>query len=193
MKKLIIVLVIAILGFTPGNAQDIKIGAKAGFNLATLTGDINDAKSRTSFHLGGVVELPVSDTFSVQPELLYSAQGRKSKTDDNEKEKLDYVLVPVMAKFYPIENLKGLSIEAGPQLGFLLSAEGEDNGGTFDLKDETKSIDVGVNFGLGYKMENGVNFSARFNLGISDINDFPDDPDKFKNSVIQISVGYFFY
>ena len=193
MKKLMVATVLTVMSLTTIYAQDIKIGAKAGLNLATLTGDIDNAKSRTSFHIAGVVEIPVSDTFSVQPELHYSAQGRKSSTDNDEKEILDYLNLPVMAKFYPIESLEGLSFEAGPQIGFLLSAKGEDNGQTFDLKDVTKSIDIGLNIGVGYKMENGVNFGARFNLGFTDINDISEDLDKFKNSVFQFSIGYFFY
>ncbi len=58
-----------------------------------------------------------------------------------------------------------------------------------------KGTDFGVNLGLGYKMENGLNFGARYNLGLSDnldVDDFEAEGAEYKNSVIQISVGYFF-
>ncbi len=106
--------------------------------------------------------------------------------------KVDYINVPLMAKFYVGEG--GFSVEAGPQVGFLLSAKVEYDGGEEDVKDLLKSTDFGVNLGLGYKMENGLNFGARYNLGLSNAND-SDDLDggaEYKNSVIQVSVGYFF-
>ena len=188
MKKLMVLLAIGTLGFAPINAQDIKFGAKAGVNFATLQPELTD--SRTSFHLGGMAEIMLSDVFSIQPELLYSAQGAKDQndTDNNEIFKVDYIIVPVMAKYFVLD---GLSIEAGPQLGFLLSAEQEDNGETDDLKDITKSTDIGFAIGASYKFENGLNLGARYYLG-SDVNDISEDPEEFKNRVFQISIGYFF-
>ena len=44
-------------------------------NFATLGGDTEDLDGLTSFHVGGVAEISFSEKFSVQPELLYSAQG----------------------------------------------------------------------------------------------------------------------
>ena len=49
-------------------------------------------------------------------------------------------------------------------------------------------------------MESGLNFGARYNLGLSNFWDLPSDIDpefgisdfKNKNSVIQLSVGYYF-
>ncbi|HZW76961.1 MAG TPA: outer membrane beta-barrel protein [Flavobacteriaceae bacterium] len=65
------------LFITTTQAQEIRLGAKAGVNLSNLI--IKDADPKpdmfTSFHLGGVVEIPITETFSVQPEILYSAQG----------------------------------------------------------------------------------------------------------------------
>ncbi|MGI9550310.1 MAG: porin family protein [Aurantibacter sp.] len=188
MKELFTLLLITTVAFAPLNAQDITIGAKAGLNFATLQPDLNDPKSRTSFHLGGMAEIPINEMFSVQPELLYSSQGVKDESDDDEVVRLNYISLPVLAKYYVIE---ALSIEAGPQFGFLISAEVEDNGETIDIKDDTKSVDVGFAIGAGYKLESGLNFGIRYFLG-SDINDIGEDPEKFKNRVFQISVGYFF-
>ena len=192
MKNLLIFTVIALFGFVPVNAQDINFGAKAGVNFATITGDdVESFSSRTAFHVGFVAEIVISETFSFQPELLYSAQGADWDDDGFEgTTKVDYLNVPLMAKFYVGE---GFSLEAGPQVGFLLSAkdveEGEDD---FDLKDYIKGIDFGVNLGVGYKMEGGLNFGARYNLGLSDANDTDDDSFTLKNSVIQAYVGFFF-
>ncbi len=206
MKKLLFFIAIAVMCFVNLNAQEVKFGVKAGLNLANISGDdTEDLDGRTAFHIGGVAEIMITDKFSFQPELLYSAQGAKSTYEDQfEKEeitiKLDYINLPLMAKYYVAE---GFSIEAGPQIGFLMNSEADyeyidkedpefNESGTEDLKDEIKGIDFGVNLGLGYKLENGLNFGARYNLGLSDLWDIDTGGIKNQNSVIQVSVGYFF-
>ena len=191
MKKLLLIIAVFALVFN-ANAQEIKFGVKAGINFATIAGDeTDDLKSKTTFHIGAVVEIPISDSFSIQPELVYSSQG--AKVDDNISDvelKLDYINLPIMAKFYVSE---GFSLEAGPQVGFLMSSKIEEDGESEDLKNETSGIDFGLNLGLGFKMETGLNFGARYNLGLSNIWDF-EDSDNFKNqnSVLQIFIGFTF-
>ena len=210
MKKLLFT-ALAVVVFSTTNAQDTTFGAKAGLNLSTL--DITDENidSRTAFHLGVTAEIAISEKFSIQPELLYSSQGAKNEDSyedfyvsgtTNTTWKIDYILLPVMAKFYVSE---GLSLEAGPQIGFLASANADtdvtvrdnaaevsvSNSSSTDVKDELKSIDFAFNLGLGYKLDNGLNFAARYNIGLSDINDSESDA-KFKSRVFQLSVGFNF-
>ncbi|MCX2681478.1 porin family protein [Galbibacter sp. EGI 63066] len=203
MKKLLLVAV-ATIGFVfVSQAQEVKFGVKAGINIANLTGADEDIDARTSLHIGGVVEFPFSEKFALQPELLFSSQGAKvSESEEGNsyerKLKLNYLNIPVMAKLY---LTKGFSLEAGPQAGFLLSAKdkweatfGTSESYEDDIKDQLKEIDLSFNFGLGYKLENGLFFSGRYNLGFSDISDFEEegDDDKVKNGVFQLSVGFMF-
>jgi hypothetical protein len=231
MKKSIILMCFLVFAFVLVNAQntDIIFGAKAGLNLASISGDdTDDFDSRTSFHAGAMAEFKISEKFSFQPELLYSGQGAKFENSESgefgsfseEVEiNLDYLNIPLMAKYYITE---GFSLEAGPQVGFLLSAKekyeynerfGDETfseSGEEDIKDFVKNVDFGLSFGLGYKLQNGLNFSARYYLGLSDINDFEESRDvefrdsaelmkvqksqniKNQNNVFQLSVGYFF-
>jgi len=196
MKKLFLT-AIAVVALTTVNAQDIAFGVKAGINFANI--NVSDSDENldgiTSFHFGGTVEFSISETFSIQPELLYSAQGASSEVELDEgfgkaklKLNLDYLNLPIMAKYYVAE---GLSLEAGPQIGFLVKAEAGVEDVSVDIKDDFKSIDFGFNFGAGYKLESGLNFAARYNLGLTDISDDNDDSDsKSKNGVFQLSVGY---
>lgn len=193
MKKLCLIVAAAIFSLTSVYAQgDVKIGAKAGVNFASLTGDDEGLEGKTSFHVGAVVEIPVSDVFSVQPELLFSDQGAKFEENNDVKFNVGYLSVPIMAKYYVAE---GFSLEAGPQVGFLLSAKLKDDNDSEDIKDELKGIDFGLGLGAGYRLDNGLNFNLRYNLGLSNIvDDDSSESDDFelKNSVFQISVGYFF-
>ncbi len=188
MKNYVLIALFLVSCTATSFAQDLNFGAKAGANFANLGSDFEDSKTRTSIHLGGVLEASISDVFSVQPELLYSSQGSNSDLDDDDVLKLDYLTIPILAKYYVAD---ALSIEAGPQIGFLLSAKVEDDGDEIDIKDDTKSIDIGLALGLGYKLDSGINFGARYYFG-SDINDIDEDPDKITNSVFQVFVGYFF-
>ncbi len=180
MKKLMLFAAVAVFGLSNVNAQETSFGVKAGVNFASLGGDDSDGlDGLTSFHVGGVAVIGVSEKFAVQPEVVYSSQGASF---DGEDLQLDYINVPVLAKFYVAE---GFSIEAGPQIGFLMSADADGE----DVKDFFKSTDFSGAIGLGYKMETGLNFAARYNLGLGSIGE--NDVD-WKNNVIQLSVGYNF-
>lgn len=187
MKKVLLATAIAVLGLFNVNAQEIKFGAKAGLNFAFITGDnTKNFDPNTDFHLGVMAEIKISDKFSFQPELIYSGQGADTNIESEGSIALNYLNVPLIGKYYVT---KGLSLEAGPQIGYLLSTKG----GTLDYKDLLKPIDFGVNFGVGYKLDNGLYFNARYNLGLSNINNVDGFTDKNRNGVIQLSIGYFFF
>ena len=190
MKKIILVTVMAIFALTNVNSQDIKFGAKAGLNFSSISGDNTrelDIGITTDFNFGVLAEIPISEKFSFQPELMYSGQGYAGESSDDIIN-LNYLNIPLMGKYYLI---KGFSLEVGPQIGFLLSAKNKDT--DTDIKDAFNTVDFGVNFGLGYKFTNGINFDVRYNLGLSDINNIDGLTDKNKNGVFQLSVGYFFF
>jgi len=184
MKKLFTI-TMALVAFTI-SAQNITFGAKAGLNFASMAGDDADGlDGRTSFHLGVTAEIEMSDTFSIQPELLYSGQGYTA--DGDVTGKVDYINLPIMAKFYVAD---GISLEAGPQIGFLASAKADVDGESTDIKDSLKSTDFALNLGAGYKLDSGLNFGLRYSMGLTDVPD--GDSDGFKHSVLQLSVGYNF-
>lgn len=209
MKKIVLTIA-GVFAMSVLSAQEIKYGAKAGLNLSTFTGDDEDVKSLVGFHIGGFAEFKISDKFSVQPELLYSAQGGEreySYSDEmgfvtgKETIKLGYLNLPVMAKYYVAP---GFSVEAGPQVGFLLSAKNDydyrssffgenlSDSGEIDIKDNLKSIDFGFNFGAGYEFTENIFVQARYNLGLSSINEDSESDIDVKNAVLQVSFGYKF-
>jgi hypothetical protein len=207
MKNLLLISIVVFFIFTSSTAQNIKYGSKIGVNFANITGDeTDDLNTKTFLHAGAVAEIIISDEFSFQGELLYSAQGAKSDYSETIDQvtffytsvNLEYINVPLLAKYYIVE---GLSLEVGPQVGFLLTANREfektDNGeietGEEDILDEIKGMDFGLNFGLAYKVGGGIFLAARYNLGLSNINDVEGSDDlKNQNRVVQVSAGYFF-
>jgi len=209
MKKLLMIALVAGFGFTTAQAQEVKLGAKAGVNFAKLTGDdVEDADGRTGFHIGVLAEIPFAEKWAIQPEILYSQQGLQSKEDffDGEIESkliLDYINIPVMVKYYLTD---ALSVEGGPQFGFRAKAEQEieitgsnDDGdgieGTTDLKDSISGFDAGVGGGLAYQLNNGLFLQARYVIGLTNVNADDDEGafgDDLTNSNLSFSLGYKF-
>lgn len=195
MRKLMIA-AIAVVGISATGLaqQQVKFGPKAGINLATLSGD-NNSELKIGFHIGAVAEIKFNDKFSLQPELLYSTQGAKSKLIEDIKLNSDYINIPIMFKYYLVE---GFSVEAGPQVGFLMKSEMTDGDSSVDMKDYYKSVDFGLGFGLAYDLPQGLFVNARYNLGLSKVGEEQDFGDvtieaaDIKNSVIQIGIGYKF-
>ncbi len=208
MKKLLLSAVFTTLSLVATAQEEaIRFGAKAGVNFASISGDeTDDFKGKTGFHIGAVLEIPLSEKFAFQPELIYSTQGTKNdyseegyefSTNIESTAKLNYLNIPLMAKVYVTQ---GFSIQAGPQIGFLLSAKEEAETTSQDITisaeqdlEDTNGIDLGVNFGLGYQLDMGLFFDGRYNIGTSNIWKTVNGVDfKQKNNVIQLSVGYKF-
>ncbi len=183
MKKLLFVTLLGISAITV-NAQDVAFGIKSGLNVANIRVNNLDADSRLGFHFGGTAELKFGERFSVQPEVLYSQFG--AETSD-EILKIDYISIPIMAKYYVIDKF---SFEAGPQFSFLANDELEviNFNGSAALDPQVNSFDLALNLGMGYQFNGGIFFQARYNLGLTNTQSSPD----VKNGLLQLSLGYTF-
>lgn len=191
MKKILILIIIlfSLSLFAQKSKKDegITFGLKGGLNVSNFAGDIKDNTFRTSVHLGVFSEIMISDKFSLQPELLYSGQGYSgSAAPGFSRSKYDYINLPVLAKIYIAEKI---SIEAGPQIGFLVSAKERTTNDNVTIPDQ-KTVDFGLNLGLAYDLKSGIFFQTRYNLGLSNVNSGTDsNAIKYTNAVIQVSVG----
>jgi hypothetical protein len=180
MKKVVFILLLSVVTMNSFYAQTLKIGIKGGLNYANLTDTSIKTDAITSYHAGLITEISLSDSFALQPELLYSTQGASYKNAIGEfKNELGYISIPVLAKIY---LNKSISLEMGPQASFLLSKKDE-----FNLNDYN-SFDFSVNGGLGLKLTKSLFIQARYNLGLSEISKNADA----KNSVFQLSAGILF-
>lgn len=193
MKKILLLAAFAVFAFTTAQSQEVRLGAKLGVNIASLGGDgygIGSLGARTSFHIGGLAEIPLSEKFAIQPEILYSSEGADWGFSYSTDTKLDYIRVPVLAKYYIIE---GLSAEAGPAFGVLVSAKS----GDVDAKDRFKTFDAAFAIGASYRLDMGVFFSLRYNKGLLNVNEkFVDEEYTYnyknQSNVFQMSAGYSF-
>jgi hypothetical protein len=202
---------LALLAFVYAGAQEkdkpvkeTKLGSKLGMNLANLAGsDAGDANIIIGFNAGLFVEIPISDKFTFQPEILYSAQGSKSEGPLNVEGtiynveatlKFNYINIPLMFKYHVDKNF---SLEAGPYVGFLasskLKAKIEGLGTeTIDMNDNLKSTDIGLGIGMNYEFSDVIFANARYQGGLTQIGDAASGGNNIKNSILQIGLGFRF-
>ncbi len=159
-------------------------GIKAGLNVANMSiePDVRNTDARLGLHAGLLAHIHLAPEWALQPEIVYSAQGFEDKVS-NVKWKLDYINVPIMIQ-YMFNN--GFRLQAGPQVGFLASAKIDNT----DIKDDLKKIDAGLGFGVGYLSSSGFGIDARYNLGLSNVND--EGSTELKNRVFQVGLFYMF-
>lgn len=173
-------------------AQNVDFGLKGGLNLATWSNNGNGAgySNRAGFNAGLFGQVRLGPQFAIQPEVLYSSQGTKYTVGNTEHNlALNYVNIPVM-----LQALvgRGFYAEAGPQIGFLTSVTDKVNDvetGYFNSADFKKS-DVALGVGLGYTGMAGVGLDARYNFGLTNINNAGSN--NIKNNVLQIDLTYKF-
>ncbi|OYX26013.1 MAG: hypothetical protein B7Z06_06390 [Flavobacteriales bacterium 32-35-8] len=172
-------------------AQQSNSGIKGGYNLAAVSfdGDTETAQ-RHGFHIGLYGESFISESTSLQIEVLYSQQGYELRDDSGTfTQKLDYINVPLLLKLYPDENF---FLEVGPQVGLAISHK-EEFDSSFNLFDtsqefEPDNFDWGLNLGAGFKTGSGVSLGVRYHLGLGSVYD-EGHP---KNRVWLFSLGFDF-
>lgn len=172
-----------------------NLGLKGGINIASTTNSEGDQSgSRVGFHAGLLGHIHLAPQWSLQPEIVYSSQGSKYTTDVTgvpveHQLSLNYVNIPLLLQ-YNFDN--GFRLQTGPQVGFLAGVtdkvQGNETG--FFTSDDFKSTDISWSFGLGYLSYSGFGIDGRYNLGLSNINDFGTAT--VKNTVFQLGVFYLF-
>lgn len=203
MKRILLIFFsVAVFVTTSAQEKKTSFGIKTGINMSIFSASINsEASWLTGFHVGGYLKTALSEKIAFRPELYYSSQGQKDEyiqppngpSIGETTTKANYLNVPLLFEFG-----NKVSFQAGPQLGFLLSAteKGTVQGQSVndDLKDIMKGTDFSFVLGTGIQATDKLNFGARLNLGLSEVFDgsgesgFPS----IKNRVLHFYVGFTF-
>lgn len=190
MKKFLASALMLLAASTTTFAQNavgsFSLQPKAGISIADMT-DTQGTTSRIGFVGGLEGEYQASDIFSLSLGVNYSQEGFKMKNSDN-KIKLDYINVPILANVY---LTKGLAVKVGVQPGFNVgngvTVDGNTTSSSKKDYDGIKSVALSIPVGLSYEISNVV-LDARYNWGVTKAFDGLDS----KNSVFQVTIGYKF-
>lgn len=185
---------------TTASAQQIDLGVRGGISIPNLTAGGSEENplnkgysSRQGPDFGIFGEYHVSKLFSIEAMISYSSQGGKKNgfqafptpaayapllppnttylyADFKSEAKLNYLMVPILAKFGwnlgPKSPLR-LYVDAGPFFGFLVSAKQDITGTSTLYMDEAHTMPLP---GGAVKLDNKVDIKDQlntFNFGIS--------------------------
>ncbi|MEO5673346.1 MAG: porin family protein [Chitinophagales bacterium] len=184
----IITLFVMVCSTLTAQHMHMNPGIKAGLNLASLNSENDDFdySFNTSLNAGVFVHMHFNKLIAIQPELNFSGQGAQYDfAGTNLHLNLAYVNLPVILQ---IMLGNGFRLQTGPQVGVLVSANSKEGDTSTDVKSSFNKPDLSWMFGASYVHKSGFGLDARYNLGLSNINE--DDSEKIKNSVIAISLFY---
>ena len=200
----------------------VSIGIRNGVNFSKWEGEdlqiINDlldktdgyayTKGVTGMHIGGYVNIPISETFAFEPGIEYSKKGYSIKGDFqipvlkylgiNARAQVQshYIDMPLVIK---ANVYKGFNVYAGPQVSYLVRSTLNAKVGVlgitlfnrgFGITERFNKVDMGLTGGVGYAFNNGLNIQAGYDYGLSKL-DKNDNYDAY-NRVVKVSVGYTF-
>ena len=180
-----------------------QFGIKGGMNVSSISDDgYDDTKSKVGYYGGVFVNIPASESFSIQPEVIYNNLGSEVKgtilgNSYSQKLNLNYITVPVMFQYKATPQFY---LEAGPEFGFLVSAKSttttNNSTSTAELdKDNFNNFNMGVGLGAGFDITKNVGINARYVAGFSDVTKPSSDPStnaKNKNNTFQVGLNFKF-
>lgn len=195
-------------------------GIRAGLNFADYNpnyeidsmGTEEAATKLLGVQAGIFYSISGDGLFAVQPELSFSQKGIRYADSGNllAQRTLNYMEFNFLGKTGIInsENVKSY-VQLGPGVSYLVSGSDRFQTTTGVLKEKIdfdkanlQRLDLSIHaaFGAAFRIgfENALFIEARYNLGLSDLNDIPDSqqPDGYaevNNRVLGITIGYIYY
>ena len=173
-----------------------RVGLKAGYNLTQGNASGVDGVSYSGgggFSVGIYRDFKLGDKLGLESGLIVDKYGTKyiilggGIGFTNASDKFTYLTIPFILQVQP----KGkVSINTGPQLGFLLSAKTESGSQEEDVKEYTKGSMFNWAIGLEVNTGSNMDLGFRYLIGLTDINDAKDIIDaSYKLNTIQLYVG----
>ncbi|SMC84905.1 porin family protein [Moheibacter sediminis] len=168
MKKQILLAFLFFFSLSILAKAQVRYGAKLGGNYTNLRLVHRESVPRIAGQIGALALIPIdnNDMFFVQPEVVYSMQGEYWKTGEIKTPVfLNYINVPIMAKFYFSNEESEFFVEGGPQFAFKIG----DNIERLEMPNQKfKSFDLSFGLGLGYSITRDFEFNLRYNYGLLD-------------------------
>ncbi|MCC5930004.1 MAG: PorT family protein [Cyclobacteriaceae bacterium] len=220
MKKLSGVLTIMLFTFT-GYAQveNLEFGIRAGLNISHLIMKDSYHKmpttARANAMMGVFARKAFSEQISGQVELLYAGisggiKGNEYSAPGDLRHNLHYVLLPLLARYNINDKI---SLEAGPQFGYLLSAkriwEPKDTplpgtamnltattsnssiaSSTEDASRFYKNLDVAIVVGASYQITSPLSGFIRYQHGLSNLSTYGEDGYIDRNIALSFGLTY---
>lgn len=183
-----------------------RFGVKGGVNFANFRVDeIEDNNVKAGLNLGLFFKMPVSESFAIQPELLYSSKGSKLEYDNALQGKgeyrfnMNYLELPIMGVISIGERF---NVQVGPYVGYLANTNIKNMEKDFDIvdvddldEDSFNRFDYGLAAGIGFDL-NGFVIGARYNYGLAEVGDSGKLSGQLlnnaKNSAATVYVGFGF-
>ena len=200
MKKLTTIFCAAILMLfaTATATAQVRFAAKAGLNLANVSGDdIGNNKILPTFMVGGQAEFGLTDNLGLGVGLQLSGKGFKVEEAGFEGSANPlYLQVPVQL-FY--QN-NGFFAGVGPYVGFGIAGNAKSDGDSESInfgndgEDDWAPLDFGAGLELGYQF-GSLRATASYNLGLANVvpSEQADALDiSIKNTVIGVALAYLF-
>lgn len=175
-----------------------RLGVKAGVNINKITGKAYNEGFNYNFQGGVFAQFNFSRTFGIQPEVSF-VQSQSEFTDDTNtiyddlfgggtqhKARLNYLEIPLLLNVN-VGPSKRVKLQVGPSYGALLKQTVDSLKTSGDIYKNGEWSAIG---GIWLQLPL-VNISARYKLGLTDINSI-DNRQTWKNQAIQISAGFTF-
>ncbi|ESU26531.1 hypothetical protein FLJC2902T_25020 [Flavobacterium limnosediminis JC2902] len=149
----------------------------------------NDPISSVNFGVNG--DYYFNNRWSLRSGLLLQTMGSEYSVPEllmyNIEEKLTYLTIPVNANWH-FGSTRKWNLNFGPSLGFLMSAKANDE----DIKSMVNSFQLGLNYGIGYKIEIKENIGILIDYqgmsGLTELNNDGGDI-KIKNAYSSFNLG----
>tara|TARA_B110000003_G_scaffold170702_1_gene170408 strand:- start:129 stop:824 length:696 start_codon:yes stop_codon:yes gene_type:complete len=227
MKKIFTILTVVALTTTVSFAQ---FSAKAGLNMANIVSNNDDADNgmKLGMIIGGNYAMELSDAMSLDVSVAFKQSGTKETDEEtsggvtvkaSQTVALNYLDISPSLSFNVSD---AMSLSVGPYLAFAMSGnlkwemsakgngvdESESDSESIDFgdgddDDGIKAMDFGLNIGASYSINDAMNVSAGYALGLTnlmyiddDMKDAYDAMDEdlpsIKNSGIFLTFGYTF-
>ncbi|WP_333694879.1 porin family protein [Flavobacterium sp.] len=162
----------------------IEVTPIIGFSSANYYSNESLSNSAvSSFDFGVNGDYYFNDRWSLRSGLLFQTMGSQYI---NFEDKLEYFTLPINANWH-FGSTRKWNLNFGPSLGFLMSAKA--NG--IDVKDEANSFQLGLSYGIGYKIEVSQKFSILIDFqGITGLTEVIKDTQiPIKNAYSAFNIG----
>jgi opacity protein-like surface antigen len=200
-KSLLVILGIAL---TFGLSAQVRFGVKLGGTLSELymraEGETENSDPKIGIKAGVILEYSFTESFALQPELLYVNNGGKfgdSEISEDIAFNLHNIQLPVNFKYKLGTDKLKFYVTGGPYLGYIAAARlsaGPVSINAFDEEINTemqlKHFDFGVGAGFGIELSNRYIAGIGYQYGLANLTGA--EGIKVKSGTFNLSIGYLF-